>query len=284
MKSHMSKTKEALHQRMIQHDTLLCCGLDPDLRRFPAEVLSLNFSDEEKTLQFLQEVIDVTAEHVCAYKPQKAFFDLLPGGHEVLKSIIAYIHTQYAGIPVVVDCKVGDIDNTMAAYIRNVLEVIDADGIIVNPYMGDEVVQPLASLPDKLAVVLVRTSNPGSSIVQAAPMANGRALWQHMLDLVVNRWNTGGNMAVVLSATSGMDLVAVRALIPDDMPVLLAGVGVQGGSYADLRLLLNSQKSGVFVNSSRGILYPNNPAGIAWQEAVRNAAIELKDKLNEQRR
>ncbi|TSC71699.1 MAG: Orotidine 5'-phosphate decarboxylase [Parcubacteria group bacterium Gr01-1014_38] len=280
----MSKVKETLHQRMVQHDTLLCCGLDPDLRRFPPEVLSLNASDEEKTLQFLQGVVDVTAEHVCAYKPQKAFFDLLPGGHEVLKSIIAYIHTQHAGIPVIVDCKVGDIDNTMAAYIRNILEVVDADGIIVNPYMGDEVVQPLASLPDTLAVVLVRTSNPGSSIVQDALMADGRALWQHMLELVVNRWNTGGNMAVVLSATAGMDLTAVRALIPDDMPILLAGVGVQGGSYADLRSLLNSQKSGVFVNSSRGILYPDNPAGISWQEAVRTAAVELKDKLNEQRR
>lgn len=280
----MSKAKDALHQRMVQHDTLLCCGLDPDLRRFPAEVLSLNTSDEEKTLQFLQAVIDVTAEHICAYKPQKAFFDLLPGGHEVLKSIIAYIHAQQPGIPVIVDCKVGDIDNTMAAYIRNILDVLGADGIIVNPYMGDEVVQPFASLPDKLAVVLVRTSNLGSSIVQDALMADGRALWQHMLDLVVNRWNTGGNMAMVLSATAGMDLAAVRTLVPDDMPILLAGVGVQGGSYADLRLLLNSQRSGVFVNSSRGILYPDNPTGIAWQEAVRTATVELKDKLNEQRR
>ncbi|MBI3255527.1 MAG: hypothetical protein HYZ63_01000 [Candidatus Andersenbacteria bacterium] len=81
-----------------------------------------------------------------------------------------------------------------------------------------------------------------------------------------------------------MDLAAVRSGIPDDMPILLAGVGAQGGSYADLRSLLNSQKSGVFVNSSRGILYPDNPLGIDWKEAVRNAAVELKGKLNEQRR
>lgn len=280
----MATTKEMLFQRMIQHNTLLCCGLDPDLRRFPTEILAQSGTDEEKTLQFLQGVVDVTAEHVCAYKPQKAFFDLLPGGHDVLKNIIGYIHTRYAGIPVIVDCKVGDIDNTMDAYIRNIFDVMGADGVIVNPYMGDDVVQPVASLSDKLTVVLMRTSNPGSSIVQDALMADGRALWQHMLDLAVNRWNTNGNIAVVLSATAGMDLVAVRTGIPDNMPILWAGVGVQGGSYADLRLLLNSQKSGVFVNSSRGILYPDNPGEIAWQEAVRNAAIELKDKLNEQRR
>lgn len=280
----MATAKEMLFQRMIQHNTLLCCGLDPDLRRFPSEILAQSGTEEEKTLQFLQGVVDVTAEHVCAYKPQKAFFDLLPGGHDVLKNIIAYIHMQQTGIPVIVDCKVGDIDNTMDAYIRNILDIMGADGIIVNPYMGDDVVQSVANLSDRLTVVLVRTSNPGSSIVQDALMVDDRALWQHMLNFAVNRWNTNGNIAVVLSAIAGMDLAAVRTVIPDGMPILWAGVGAQGGSYADLRFLLNSQKSGVFVNSSRGILYPDNPAGMPWQEAVRNAAKELKDKLNEQRR
>ncbi|OGY35195.1 MAG: orotidine 5'-phosphate decarboxylase [Candidatus Andersenbacteria bacterium RIFCSPHIGHO2_12_FULL_45_11b] len=280
----MATAKEMLYQRMIQHNTLLCCGLDPDLHRLPAEVFSQKGTDEEKTLQFLQGVVDVTAEHVCAYKVQKAFFDLLPGGHDVLKSIIAYTHTNYAGIPVIVDCKVGDIDNTMAAYIENILDAMGADGIVVNPYMGDDVLQPVAKLSDKLVVVLVRTSNPGSSIVQDALMIDGRALWQHILDLVVNRWSTNGNMVVVLSATAGMDLAAVRTTIPDNTPILLAGVGAQGGSYADLRSLLNSQKSGVFVNSSRAVLYPDNPIGIPWGEAIRNVAIELKAKLNEQRR
>ena len=280
----MVTAKEMLFQRMIQHDTLLCCGLDPDLHRFPAEVLAQTGTDEQKALQFLQGVVDVTAEHVCAYKLQKAFFDLLPGGHDVLKNIIAYIHTQYAGIPVIIDCKVGDIDNTMVAYIRNILDNMDADGIVVNPYMGDDVIRPVVDLTDKLAVVLVRTSNPGSSIVQGALMADGRALWQHMLDLSVNRWNTNNNVAVVLSATAGMDLAAVRIGIPDSMPILWAGVGAQGGSYADLRSLLNPQKSGVFVNSSRGILYPDNSLGIDWKEAIRNAAVELKDKLNKERK
>lgn len=280
----MATAKEMLFQRMIQHDTLLCCGLDPDLRRFPSEILAQSGTDEEKTLQFLQGVVDVTAEHVCAYKPQKAFFDLLPGGHDVLKNIIAYIHMHHSGIPVIIDCKVGDIDNTMDAYIRNILDIMGADGIVVNPYMGDEVVQSVTSQLNKLTVVLVRTSNPGSSIVQDALMAEGRALWQHMLDLVVNRWNVNNNVAVVLSATAGIDLAAVRAIVPKNMPILLAGIGAQGGSYADLYSLLNLQKSGVFVNSSRGILYPDNPAGISWREAVCNAAKELKDKINEKRR
>src|SRR3989344_3397910 len=186
----MATAKEMLFQRMIQHNTLLCCGLDPDLHRLPAEILDRVGTDEDRTLQFLQVVVDVTAEHVCAYKPQKAFFDLLPGGHDVLKNIIAYIHTQHAGIPVIVDCKVGDIDNTMVAYLHNILDLMGADGIIVNPYMGDDVIQPVVNLMDKLAVVLVRTSNPGSAIVQDALMVNGRALWQRVLNLAVNRWNT----------------------------------------------------------------------------------------------
>lgn len=280
----MNSAHGILLHRMEQYQTLLCCGLDPDLRRFPAEVISQPNTDEEKVLQFLQQVVDATAAHVCAYKAQKAFFDLLSGGRDVLKSIVAYIHRWHPGIPVIIDCKVGDIDNTMQAYLDNIFGRIEADGIVVNPYMGDDVIIPCKGFRDKMVVVLVKTSNPSSVVVQDMLLQDGRKLWEHVLELVTTQWNDNQNMVPVISSTATLDFPEVRKRIPDEMPILLAGVGAQGGSYTDLRKLLNSNGVGVFVNSSRGILYPSADPTVVWQKAIEVAAIALKNTLNEQRR
>lgn len=277
------KANEQILERMRTHDTLLCCGLDPDLKKMPPEVIGGNTSDEEKVFAFLQGVVDVTAQHVCAFKAQKAFFDVLAEGHGVLKKLIGYIHASNPGIPVIVDCKIGDIENTMEVYIQNLFGSLQADGIVVNPYMGDDVMLPLAELVDKSIVVLVKTSNPSGGIVQDAVLQDGQQFWRHVLNLVVSRWNRNENMIPVLSSTVGLDMDELRRLIPDKMPILLAGVGAQDGSYADLRKLLNSEGIGVFVNSSRGILYPQQSQQ-SWQNAVEKAAVELKEALNKERR
>lgn len=277
------KANEQILERMKTHDTLLCCGLDPDMKKMPPEIIGRNTSDEEKVLAFLRAVVDVTAPHVCAFKAQKAFFDVLSGGHDVLKELIDYIHTSNPGIPVIVDCKIGDIENTMEAYIQNLFGSLKADGIVVNPYMGDDAILPLVELGDKSIVVLVKTSNPSGGIVQDVILQDGQPLWRHMLNLVVNRWNRSENMIPVLSSTVGLNMEELRAIVPDKMPILLAGVGAQGGSYADLCKLLNSEDVGVFVNSSRGILYPQQSQQ-SWQSAVEKAAVELKEALNKERR
>lgn len=277
------KMNEQILERMRVHNTLLCCGLDPDMKKMPPEIIGRNTSDEEKVLAFLREVVDVTAPHVCAFKAQKAFFDVLSGGHYVLKELIDYIHTSNTDVPIIVDCKIGDIENTMEAYIQNLFSSLKADGIVVNPYMGDDVMLPLVELADKSIVVLVKTSNPSGGIVQDVILQDGQPLWRHMLNLVVNRWNRSENMIPVLSSTVGLNMEELRAIIPDNMPILLAGVGAQGGSYADLGKLLNSKGVGVFVNSSRGILYPQQSQQY-WQNAVEKAAVELKEALNKERR
>lgn len=279
----MNSTQAMLFQRMEQHQTLLCCGLDPDLRRFPSEVFSKPITDEEKVVQFLHGVVDVTAAHVCAYKAQKAFFDLMSGGHDVLKNIVAYIHDRYPGIPVIIDCKIGDIENTMQAYLENLFRLIEADGIVVNPYIGEDVITPCKEFSDKMIVVLVKTSNQGGASVQNLLLQNGRRVWEEVLELVVTQWNDGQNLVPVVSSTALLDFQDIRQRIPDDMAILLAGVGAQGGSYDDLRKLLNSRKLGVFINSSRGILYPA-ASEVPWWQAVQNAAVKLKDTLNQQRR
>jgi orotidine-5'-phosphate decarboxylase len=270
-----------LTDRMQTERTLACCGLDPDLSRIPAEVTG---SGADRVYQFLTGVVDAAAPHVCAFKAQKAFFDSFDGGHEVLVQVVRDIHYHHPGVPVFVDCKIGDIDNTMAAYLDFLFGIADADGILVNPYMGDEVLGALDDYPDRAVIVLARTSNPGATVVQDALMADGRPLWQYILQLVVERWNKNGNLIPVISSTAGLDLKATRQMVPDDMPILLAGVGAQGGDYSDLKTLLNSSGSGVFVNSSRSLLYPPNSMGEPWQEAAARAVVDFKEALNQARR
>lgn len=274
-------TIQQLLSRMHSADTLLCVGLDPDMRKLPQEILKQPLSDEEKVLAFLHGVVATTAQHVCAYKVQKAFFDLLPGGHEVLKEIIVDIHKRLPGVPVFVDCKAGDIDNTMEAYAANLFGNMGADGILVNPYMGDDVIDALAEHTDKAIVVLAKTSNPGGSIIQDVTLRSGRMLWEYILDQIIGPWNTHGNMIPVLAATAGLDMRVYRQQIPDQTPILLAGVGAQGGNTDNVRELLNEDGVGVFVNSSRGILYADTHA--SWRDSVAHAAMDLKTTLNKAR-
>jgi orotidine-5'-phosphate decarboxylase len=276
------RTNEQILERMKTNDTLLCCGLDPDLKKMPLEIMREKSSDEEKVLDFLQSVVDITAPHVCAYKAQKAFFDVLAGGHDVLKRLINYIHTLYSGIPIIVDCKIGDIENTMAVYIQDLFISLQADGIVVNPYMGDDVILPLVEWVDKSIVVLVKTSNTSGSIVQDVVLQNGQPFWYYILDLVVNRWNYNKNIIPVLPSTAGLNMAKIRPLIPEKMPILLAGVGAQGGHYSNLHNWLNSEGIGVLVNSSRSILYPRSHQ--PWQIAIKQSVIKLKNDLNNARK
>lgn len=170
----------------------------------------------------------------------------------------------------------------MTAYTHNLFTLLQADGIVVNPYMGDDVMIALAKFTDKAIVVLAKTSNPSGGIIQDIILQNGWPLWRYVLDLIVNRWNKSGNMIPVIPATAQINTSEIRLLIPDNMPILLAGVGAQGGNFTGLRQLLNSKNIGVFVNFCRGILYPAQ-SGEEWHIAIKQAAVELKNILNQER-
>lgn len=275
---------ERLHWAMKVKDTMVCCGLDPDLNRMPLGVTRQNGSSERKAVEFLQSIIDFTAPHVCAYKVQKAFFDVWRDGHAALQDVIAYAHERSPDTPVFLDCKIGDIDNTMTAYLDNVFGHLHADGVVVNPYMGDDVMTPFASLPDKAAIVLVKTSNPGGTVMQDIRLANGKTLWMHTLDLVVHRWNEASNMIPVLTTTSDVCSSIRRSQMPSTMPILLAGFGAQGGTAQHIQSLLSQHGSAVFVNSSRELLYPSVSQGSDWREATTQAVTAMKQLLNDQRR
>lgn len=270
---------ESLMAEMQKKDTLVCVGLDPDPKKYPENVPANWGSGEGYALNFLQAVIDITVPFACAFKAQKAFFDCYNGGHDLLKKTIGYVHSHYPATPIFLDCKIGDTENTMDAYMANIFDNLEADGVVLNPYMGDEVMTAMAQYHDKAGIVLVKTSNPGAAIVQ-----DYQGLWKHILDLVVDRWNTADNLIPVITSTAEIDLAYVRTRVPDEMPILFAGYGAQGGNLTGVQRLLNSKGIGVFVNSSRGILYPYESSEVNWRQSIRSAVVSMADEINDQRR
>ncbi len=273
---------EKLDQRMVATNSLVCVGLDPDITKVPLSEINPGCSDEEIIFSFLTKVIDLTAPHACAFKLQKAFYDQFDAGHELLRKTIAYIHQNHPDMPALVDCKIGDTDNTMKAYMHLLFEDLKADAVVVNPYMGDDVLEPFLQDEQKAGIILIQTSNPHAKIVQELRLANGKMLWEQMLELTISRWNTNKNLMIVLSSNTGQDnYEEIRHLIPQGMPILLAGIGAQGGNPNILKQLLDKNNRGVFVNSSRGILYPYAPDTKNWQDEVVRAVVELKNMLND---
>lgn len=273
------KAIEKLNRTMEKNTSLVCVGLDPDWSKMPLEYTdeTSETSREEQVASFLKNIIDTTAPHVCAYKIQKAFFDSFPLGHTLLKDIVHYIHETIPNVPVFVDCKIGDIDNTMEAYAANILDEINADGVVLNPYMGADVFKAVQERPEKAGIVLVQTSN--ESAVQDIVAADGRKVWEHVLDMTITEWDTAGNLIPVLSSRKSHD-ENVRSRIPDTMPILYAGYGAQGGDASELKKFLNQNNGGVFVNSSRGILYPYDPSDPEWLSKVSEAVVKMKNDLN----
>jgi orotidine-5'-phosphate decarboxylase len=276
---------EALDAMMVTNNTLVCCGLDPEASRISDEImLDESLTLEERIYSFLTTVVDVTAPYICCFKIQKAFFDPLENGHILLHDIVKYIHEKHPTMPVFLDCKIGDTSNTMRVYMQNLFDYMRVDGVVINPYMGDDVLEPFMSSPDKVALILVQTSNPGGDVVQEALLANGQPLWRYMLDLTLNRWNGNHNLIPIVSSNAhNTNWQEIRAVIPQDIPMLLAGIGAQGGNVTSLVQLLNDNKRGVFVNSSRDILYPYTPDQKDWREAIKQATIKLQNQLNELR-
>lgn len=270
---------DLLQRAMVSSNSLACCGLDPDVSKMPLELRKI-LRKGKVVQRFFETVIDLTAPHVCAYKAQKAFFDLLPEGHRLLRKTVQYIQEHHPHLPVFVDAKIGDVGHTMEAYLENIFGKLEADGVVVNPYLGDDVLRPFEKLPNKAALVMVKTSNPQAAVVQDIVTRDGKPLWKYILELTATRWNTAGNMIPILASTAEIDLSDIRTIIPDNMPVLFAGYGVQGGTTQHLREFLDSNGRGVFVNSSRGILYPYEIDDEGWREAITCAVVKMKDDLN----
>ena len=266
------KFTEMLRRRWEGADSLLCVGLDPNPARFPKALQGA----ERPIFDFCREIVDATADLVCAFKPQIAYFASRRAEAE-LEDLIAYIHEAHPGIPVILDAKRGDIGSTAEHYAREAFERYDADCVTLSPFMGFDTIQPYLSYADRGAFVLCRTSNKGGDDFQMLEV-NGEKIYERIARLAATEWNVSGQLGLVVGATYPNELANVRRIAPD-LPLLVPGIGAQGGDIdAAVRAGVTARKDGMVINSGRAILYAS--AEDDWREAARKAAIATRDAIN----
>lgn len=264
-----------LEQAVEKSNSLLCVGLDPSLSRLPP---SLRSSDKP-IFEFCRAIVDATHDLVCAFKPQIAYFSAHSAEAD-LQDIIAYIKRAYPQIPVILDAKRGDIGSTAEQYAVEAFDRFNADAVTINPYMGFDTAEPFLRYQEKGAIFLCRTSNPSAADFQDL-LVDEVPIYQHVATRVADKWNTSGNSCLVVGATVPEQLKQVRERV-GEMPLLVPGVGAQGGDVAALMQAgLSPLGKGLIINASRSILYASSNDDFA--QAARKAAIELRDLINQHR-
>jgi orotidine-5'-phosphate decarboxylase len=250
--------------------SLLCVGLDPDPALLP---------EGTGTFEFNKAIIDATADLVCAYKPNIAFYEALGNtGLEALKRTRDYIDGD---IPVIVDAKRGDIGNTARAYARSLFDYYNFDATTASPYLGYDSLEPFIRYRDRGIFVLCRTSNPGAVDFQSlsCKVEDGYKMLFEIIAEKVNSWNKHGNLGLVVGATYPEELKLMRQRYPD-MPLLIPGIGAQGGELAlVVKYGVDAGRQRTIINSSRQILYASK--GKDFAAAARRAAREMRDSVND---
>lgn len=263
---------QTLTQRWKDSGSLVCVGLDPEPAKFPQRFAG----DADAVFGFCRDIVDATAEFACAFKPQIAHFAAL-GAEDALERLVAHIHDAHPGVPVILDAKRGDIGSTAQRYAAEAFDRYGADAVTANPYLGGDSLKPYLDRADRGVVVLCRTSNPGAGDLQDL-LVDGRPLYQHVAAKAAGEWNGNGNVSLVVGATWPEQLREVRAIV-GDMPLLVPGVGAQGGdAEAVVRNACSGDGSGLMVSSSRAILYASS--GDDYATAAAGAARALRDTLN----
>lgn len=270
--SFMQQLQDAWQQR----NSLVCVGLDPEPGRLPAHLAG----QTDAIFAFCAAIVDATAAYACAFKPQIAHF-AAQRAEDQLERLIAHIHANHPGVPVVLDAKRGDIGSTARHYAAEAFDRYQADAVTLNPYLGKDSIDPFLERADKGVVLLCRTSNPGGADFQALD-CGGQPLYLRVAETIATTWNTHGNCALVTGATWPEELGKVRAIV-GDMPLLVPGIGAQGGDVA--AVLAHGQTAngtGLMISSSRAILYASS--GEDFAEAAGRAALALRDNVNPHRR
>lgn len=267
-----------LEAAITKNNTLLCVGLDPNL-----ELLPQHLRDQSQPYyKFNKAIIDATAEYVCAYKPNSAFYEARGAtGIEELKLTCDYIAETQPDIPIILDFKRGDIGSTNDQYAQFAFDYLGADAITISPYLGRDAVQPFLDRKDKGIIVLARTSNRGSGEFQDIATDSGK-LFQKVVANVMNDWNENNNCLLVVGATQPDELGEVRQAVGDKLTLLVPGVGAQGGDIeTTVKAGQNSVGRGMIINSARDIIYASDGQDFAQAAAAR--AAEVRNEINKYR-
>lgn len=260
----MSAAIAKYQARAAAVNSLLCIGLDSDPARIPSR-----FGGD--VVAFNQWIIEQTHAYVCAYKPNSAFYEARGAvGWQELEATVAYLREQHPHIFTICDAKRADIGNTNAGYVTAIFDHMSFDAVTLNLYLGGEALLPFLEREDKASVILCRTSNVGAGELQDL-LVEDRPLWQHVAQRAHDEWNRRSNVMLVAGATYPNELRTIRETV-GDMPLLVPGVGAQGGDVeATVQAGMDRRGGGLIISASRSILYADDPA---------TAARKLRDAIN----
>ena len=263
---------EQLHRAQLANHSMLCVGLDPEPAKFPGAWRG----DASRIFDFCAAIVDATHDLVGAFKPQIAYF-AAQRAEDQLERLIAHMRRVAPGVPVILDAKRGDIGATAEQYAREAFERYAADALTLSPFMGLDSLEPYLRYDGKGLILLCRTSNPGGSELQALPRGSGERLYEHIARLAAGPWHAAGRIGLVVGATFPDELARVRALAPT-LPLLIPGIGAQGGD-ASATVRAGWRPDGpIIVSSSRAILYAS--AGADFAAAARGVAQATRQQLN----
>ena len=275
MNSSSNTFTQQLQSAWASQGSMLCVGFDPDPKRLPTVLQG----KPEGIFEFCRDIADATADLVCSFKPQFAYF-ASQRAEAQLEKLIKHLKDRYPHIPVILDSKRGDIGSTADHYALEAFERYGADAITVNPYMGFDTIEPYLKHPGKGVLVLCRTSNPGGSDLQFLNVGpKGEPLYLHIAQLAAQQWNSSGQIGLVVGATFPEEIAKVRAIV-GDMPLLIPGIGAQGGDIeATVKAggIAGAPGTGMIINSSRAILYASS--GNDFAQAARLVAQSTRDAL-----
>ena len=248
-------------------NSILCVGLDSDIKRlpepFPEAVSSL--------FEFNREIIDATRQYAAAYKINFAFYEQYgTDGLKILEETVKYIGNDEF---VIADSKRGDIGNTSTAYAYSAYNYFKSDSMTAAPYMGMDSVKPFLNFTDKLTFILALTSNPGSNDFQRLIVA-GKPLYRIVIEKALN-WGTKESLGFVVGATHPVELSEIREYLPDNF-LLIPGVGTQGGNVEEI--IKANGNSPCIINVSRDIIYADK--GNNFVEAASKKSSDYRDLFN----
>ncbi len=267
----MNFTQKIKEAQKLNNSSLIV-GLDIDIDKLPAH---LKEEETEPFFTFLEEIINATKDHVCAYKPNIAFFEALGVyGLELLEETLALIPEH---IPVILDVKRGDIGNTAQKYAIAAFDELKVDAVTLAPYMGSDSIVPFLEYKDKYSFVLVLTSNKSSTELEMLKTDKGTFLFQETASLV-NKWNTAyGNCGAVMGATNPDHFGLVESDLSESY-ILVPGIGTQGGKVSDILTKDRNNKRNYLFNVSRDIIYASS--GKDFAKIATEKAIYYKNEIN----
>jgi orotidine-5'-phosphate decarboxylase len=267
--------REKLTTVTTENNSLLCVGLDTDLGKIPKFLVETSRNPQ---FDFNKAIIDATKDLVCAYKLNMAFYEAVgKNGLEALEKTIQYIPRN---IFVILDGKRNDIGNTAQKYATSLFETFKADAVTINPYLGKDGVSPFLEYKDKCSFILCRTSNPSAGDFQDL-LVSTRPLYQ-VVAQKIQEWNAQRNCGAVVGATYPSELKTVRIILGDDIPILIPGIGKQGGDVEKtVRNGTSAKKDMALINSSREVLFAGSDEGFA--EHARTKAESVRSEINKYR-